>query len=123
MEVAVCSRGSACCIHTAYCGSSKIQIASPVKSLLYKIISVLLCTVNVTHSNGYSIQCIFLIFKDQFAMFFYSYTILSFIFLVLLPFCERLLPMNFMVAPCISNIKHFIFQLMQTNCKILRLLK
>ena len=31
--------------------------------------------------------------------------------------------MNFMVAPCLSNIKHFIVQLMQTNYKILRLLK
>jgi hypothetical protein len=30
---------------------------------------------------------------------------------------------NFMVAPCINNIKHFIFQLMHTSCKILRLLK
>ena len=30
---------------------------------------------------------------------------------------------NFMVAPCISNIKHFIVQLMHTNYKILRLLK
>jgi len=28
-----------------------------------------------------------------------------------------------MVAPCINNIKHFIFQLMYTNRKILRLLK
>jgi len=28
-----------------------------------------------------------------------------------------------MVAPCISNIKHFIVQLMGTNYKILRLLK
>ena len=31
--------------------------------------------------------------------------------------------MNFMVAPCINNIKHFIVQLMHTNYKILRLLK
>jgi len=30
---------------------------------------------------------------------------------------------NFMVAPCIHDIKHFIVQLMHTNCKILRLLK
>ena len=30
---------------------------------------------------------------------------------------------NFMVAPCINNIKHFIVQLMHTNYKILRLLK
>ena len=30
---------------------------------------------------------------------------------------------NFMVAPCINNIKHFIVQLMHTNDKILRLLK
>jgi len=29
----------------------------------------------------------------------------------------------FMVSPCISNIKHFIVQLMHTNYKILRLLK
>jgi len=33
------------------------------------------------------------------------------------------LDMNFMVAPRISNIKHFIVQLMHTNYKILRLLK
>jgi len=26
-------------------------------------------------------------------------------------------------APCINNIKHFIFQLIHTNCKIRRLLK
>jgi len=31
--------------------------------------------------------------------------------------------MNFMVAPCISNIKHFIVQLMHTDYKILKLLK
>jgi len=31
--------------------------------------------------------------------------------------------LNFMVAPCINNIKHFIVQLMHTNYKILRLLK
>ena len=31
--------------------------------------------------------------------------------------------LNFMVALCINNIKHFIFQLMHTNYKILRLLK
>ena len=31
--------------------------------------------------------------------------------------------MYFMVAPCINNIKHFIVQLMHTNCKILSLLK
>ena len=31
--------------------------------------------------------------------------------------------LNFMVAQCISNIKHFIVQLMHTNYKILRLLK
>ena len=30
---------------------------------------------------------------------------------------------SFIVAPCINNIKHFIFQLMHTNYKILRLLK
>jgi len=30
---------------------------------------------------------------------------------------------NFMVAMCINNIKHFIVQLMHTNHKILRLLK
>ena len=30
---------------------------------------------------------------------------------------------NFMVAPCINNIKHFTVQLMHTNYKILRLLK
>ena len=30
---------------------------------------------------------------------------------------------NFVVAPCINNIKHFIFQLMYTHFKILRLLK
>jgi len=30
--------------------------------------------------------------------------------------------MNFMVAPCINNIKHFIVQLTHTNDKILRLL-
>ena len=36
----------------------------------------------------------------------------------------KLLPLlNFMVAPCINNIKHFIFQLMHTDYKILRLLK
>ena len=31
--------------------------------------------------------------------------------------------LNFTVAPCINNIKHFIVQLMHTNYKILRLLK
>jgi len=31
--------------------------------------------------------------------------------------------MYFMVAPCINNIKHFIVQLMHTNCRILRVLK
>jgi len=31
--------------------------------------------------------------------------------------------MNFMVAPRINNIKHFIVQLMHTNYKLLRLLK
>ena len=36
---------------------------------------------------------------------------------------EIFLSMNFMVAPCINNIKHFIVQLMNTNYKILRLLK
>ena len=30
---------------------------------------------------------------------------------------------NFMVAPCINNIRHFIVQLMHTNYKILRFLK
>jgi len=30
---------------------------------------------------------------------------------------------DFVVAPCISNIKQFIVQLMHTNYKILRLLK
>jgi len=30
---------------------------------------------------------------------------------------------NFMVVPCITNIKHFIVQLTHTNYKILRLLK
>ena len=30
---------------------------------------------------------------------------------------------NFTVAPCINNIKHFIVQLMHTNYKILRLLE
>ena len=29
----------------------------------------------------------------------------------------------FMVAPCVNYILNFIFQLMYTNCKILRLLK
>ena len=33
------------------------------------------------------------------------------------------LTMNFMVAPYINNVKHFIVQLMHTNYKILRLLK
>jgi hypothetical protein len=33
------------------------------------------------------------------------------------------LSMNFIVGPCINNIKHFIVQLMHTNYKILRLLK
>ena len=31
--------------------------------------------------------------------------------------------MNLMVAPRISNVKHFIVQLMHTNFKILKLLK
>jgi hypothetical protein len=31
--------------------------------------------------------------------------------------------MNFMFAPCIDNIKHFIVQLIHRNYKILRLLK
>ena len=31
--------------------------------------------------------------------------------------------LDFMVAPCIDNIKYFIVQLMHTNYKILRLLK
>ena len=31
--------------------------------------------------------------------------------------------LNFMFAPCINNIKHFIVQLMYKNYKILRLLK
>ena len=31
--------------------------------------------------------------------------------------------LNFAVAPCISNIKQFIVQLMHTDFKILRLLK
>jgi len=31
--------------------------------------------------------------------------------------------LNFIVAPCINNIKHFIVQLMHTYYKILRLLK
>ena len=31
--------------------------------------------------------------------------------------------MNFTVAPCINNIKHFIVQQMHTNYKTLRLLK
>ena len=30
---------------------------------------------------------------------------------------------NFMVAPCINNTKHFIFQIIHTNYKTLRLLK
>ena len=30
---------------------------------------------------------------------------------------------NFMVAPCINNIKHLIVQLMHTNYKFFRLLK
>ena len=28
--------------------------------------------------------------------------------------------MNFMVAPCINNVKHFIFQLTHTNYKFLK---
>jgi len=36
---------------------------------------------------------------------------------------EYVIPMNFMVAPCINNIRHLIVQLMHTNYKILRLLK
>ena len=36
---------------------------------------------------------------------------------------ERSSSLNFMVAPCINNIKHFIVQLMHTNYKIIRLLK
>jgi len=35
----------------------------------------------------------------------------------------RDIQMNFMVAPCISNIRHFIVKLMHTNYKIFRLLK
>ena len=31
--------------------------------------------------------------------------------------------LNFMVAPCINNIRHYIVQLMHTNYEILRLLK
>jgi len=38
-------------------------------------------------------------------------------------FSELAVKLNFMVAPCISNIKHHIVQLMHTNYKILRLLK
>jgi len=38
-------------------------------------------------------------------------------------FSKKYSNMNFRVAPCINNIKHFIFQLMHTNYKILRLLK
>jgi len=34
-----------------------------------------------------------------------------------------ILMMNFMVAPCNNNIKHFIVQLMHTNYKIFRSLK
>ena len=30
---------------------------------------------------------------------------------------------NFVIAPCINNIRHFIVQLMHTNYKIIRLLK
>ena len=37
--------------------------------------------------------------------------------------CKTECEMNFMIAPCISNIKHFIVQLMHTNYKILLLLK
>ena len=37
--------------------------------------------------------------------------------------CFTVRNLNFMVAPCISNIKHFIVQLMHTNYKIRRLLK
>jgi hypothetical protein len=36
---------------------------------------------------------------------------------------EYCICMNFMVPPCINNIKHFIVQLMHTNYKILRKLK
>jgi len=36
---------------------------------------------------------------------------------------EHIVSLNFMVVPCINNIKHFIVQLMHTNYKILRLLK
>jgi len=36
---------------------------------------------------------------------------------------EHLENLNFVFAPCVSNIKHFIVQLMHTNYKILRLLK
>ena len=36
---------------------------------------------------------------------------------------EKDMELNFTVAPCISNIKQFIVQLMHTNDKILRLLK
>jgi len=34
-----------------------------------------------------------------------------------------MVPQNFMVAPCISNVRHFIVQLTHTNYKLLRLLK
>jgi len=33
--------------------------------------------------------------------------------------CEKIIRMNFVVAPCISNIKHFNVQLTQTNYKSL----
>jgi len=36
---------------------------------------------------------------------------------------KLLIYVEFMVARCINNIKHFIVQLMHTNYKILRLLK
>ena len=36
---------------------------------------------------------------------------------------KQTMNMNFMVEPCINNIKHFIVQLIHTNYKILRLLK
>ena len=38
-------------------------------------------------------------------------------------YIKPVLYMNFMFAPCINNIKHFIVQLRHTNYKILRLLK
>jgi len=43
--------------------------------------------------------------------------------IALVPFPDKQIILNFMVAPCINNIKHFIVQLMHTNNKIFRLLK